>query len=253
MVLSDRMMTSVVMRLGARALAAGRLELTVTGLDHIPRDGPALLVARHYHHLFDGVVLLLSLPRPIHILVTLDWATHPWVRRLMTLVTRMARWPVVLRSDALRINGSKVPGVIDIKRYQRSIVKDAVTLIAEGSVLVIFPEGYPNIDPHYTPKRGPEDFLPFKTGFATIAAAAEKRLGIKVPIVPGGLRYTKDRRWKAQLNFGAGFYVGEFASRRLLVRHTERRVMELSGGGSNDAISLFTHPLCLSQQDWPMH
>ena len=44
-----------------------------TGLEHIPTDGPVLLIARHYHHLFDGVVLLLSVPRPIHILVTLDW------------------------------------------------------------------------------------------------------------------------------------------------------------------------------------
>ena len=40
------------MRLGARALAAGRVEMAATELEYIPTDGPVLLVARHYHHLF---------------------------------------------------------------------------------------------------------------------------------------------------------------------------------------------------------
>ena len=75
-------------------------------LEHIPTDGPVLLIARHYHHLFDGVVLLLSVPRPIHILVTLDWVKNIYARRLMTLATTMARWPVVLRNDALRACGT---------------------------------------------------------------------------------------------------------------------------------------------------
>jgi 1-acyl-sn-glycerol-3-phosphate acyltransferase len=89
------------MRLVARAVTAGRLQLEVKGLPHIPKHGPVLLVARHYHHLFDGVALLLLIPRPIHILVTLDWARSGYVRELMKLATTMARWPIVLRSDAL--------------------------------------------------------------------------------------------------------------------------------------------------------
>jgi 1-acyl-sn-glycerol-3-phosphate acyltransferase len=231
MSLSDRV-TWHVMRLGALALAAGRIKVSVTGLEHIPREGPVLLVARHYHHLFDGVVLLLSMPRRIHILVTLDWATNRYARRLMTLATKMARWPVVLRNDALRAgvnHAGEFFSATDIRRYQRSAISDSVTLLAEGGILVVFPEGYPNIDPHYTPKRRPEEFLPFRSGFATIATAAEKHLGIKIPLVPGGFRYRKDSRWTAQLNIGKAFYLEDFASRQLLVRYTERRVAELSG------------------------
>ena len=79
MTLFDRM-AGQTMRLGARALAAGRVEMAATGLEYIPTDGPVLLVARHYHHLLDGVVLLVSIPRPVHILVTLDWAKNQyWV------------------------------------------------------------------------------------------------------------------------------------------------------------------------------
>lgn len=223
------------MRLGARALAAGRVKMTVTGLEHIPTDGPVLLVARHYHHLFDGVVLLLSVPRPIHILVTLDWAKKSYVRRLMTLATTMARWPVVLRSDALRACGNPGRGqrtafsIADMKRYQHRALCDSVELLAQDCMLVVFPEGYPNIDPHYTPKTRPEAFLPFKSGFAAIAAAAEKRLGARVPLVPTGFRYTRNKRWTARLNIGEAVYLEGFVSRQLLVSYMEQRVAELSG------------------------
>jgi hypothetical protein len=93
----------------------------------------------------------------------------------------------------------------------------------------MFPEGYPNIDLHYTPKTRPEEVLPSKAGFATIAAAAEKRLGARVPIIPSGFRYTKNNRWTARLNIGEAVYLEDFASRKLLVSHMEQRVTELAG------------------------
>ena len=225
------------MRLGARALAAGRVEMAATGLEYIPTDGPVLLVARHYHHLFDGVVLLVSIPRPVHILVTLDWAKNSYARRLITLATTMARWPVVRRNDALKTcvnrevarqgGRSAQPPPSNAINEARSAIP--LGLLAEGRVLVVFPEGYPNIDPHYTPKTRPEEFLPFKAGFATIAAAAEKRLGAKVPMVPSGFRYTKNNRWIARLNIGEAVYLEDFVSRPLLVSYMEQRVAELSG------------------------
>ena len=222
------------MRLGARALAARRLEMEVTGLKHIPAHGPVLLVARHYHHLFDGVVLLLSVPRPIHILVTLDWANGGHLRRLMELATTMARWPVVQRNDALPACGNPDPGqstaltCVDIQHYQRTALRDSAALLAQGGLLVVFPEGYPNIDPDYTRKTKPEELLPFRTGFASIAAVAEKRLGAKVPMVPTGFHYTKDSRWTARLNIGEAVYLENFESRQLLVSYMEQRVAELS-------------------------
>ena len=116
-----------------------------------------------------------------------------------------------------------------IRRYQRCALSDSVALLAEGRVLVVFPEGYPNIDAHYTPKTRPEEFLSFKAGFATIAAAAEKRLGARVPMLPSGFRYTKNNRWTARLNIGEAIYLEDFVSRPLLVSYMEQRVAELSG------------------------
>jgi putative membrane protein len=238
MALFDRT-TYPAMRLFARALTARRLKIEVTGLRHIPKHGPVLVVARHYHHLFDGIALLLSMPRPVHILVTLDWIKSRHARRLMQLATALARWPVVVRNDPLRagVDSSHTERKAaftgaDIKRYQRKAICDAVELLAQGRILVVFPEGYPNIDPHYTPKTRPEDFLRFKSGFAVIAGAAERRLRAKVPMLPTGLVYTRvsqGSRWTARLNIGEPVYSKDFASRRLLVNYMEQRVAELSG------------------------
>ena len=60
------------MRLIARGLAANRLRTVASGLENIPARGPALIVARHYHHLFDGLALFAAIPRRFHIVVTLN-------------------------------------------------------------------------------------------------------------------------------------------------------------------------------------
>src|SRR5512145_3092311 len=78
----DKIMHQV-MRLVAQGLARGRLKMEVAGLHHVPACGPAILVARHYHHLFDGVALHWAIARRIHIFVTIDWATDPCTRFFM--------------------------------------------------------------------------------------------------------------------------------------------------------------------------
>jgi len=226
-------MASLATRLGARALAAGRVAISVTGLEHIPAAGPVLLVARHYHYIFDGVALLVSIPRPIHMLVTLDWVKNEYARRLLGLATATVRWPVVLRSDAGRTHvtgawGEKLIRAGAVRRYQRSALDDSVALLAEGRVLVVFPEGYPNVDRHYTPKTKPEEVLPFRGGFAAIAATAERRLGSPIAIVPCGFSYTKNGSWTARLSIGRAVSLEDFGSRQMLVRYMEGRVAELS-------------------------
>jgi putative membrane protein len=226
-------MAALATRLGARAFAAGRVAIAVTGLEHIPAAGPVLLVARHYHYVFDGVALLVSIPRPIHMLVTLDWVKNDYARRLLRLATAMVRWPVVLRSDAggTRVTGARGEKLVRagaVRRHQRSALDDSVALLSEGRVLVVFPEGYPNIDRHYTPKTKPEEVLPFKGGFAAIAATAERRLGSPIAMVPCGFSYTRSGSWAARLNIGEAVYLEDFGSRQMLVRYMERRVAELS-------------------------
>ena len=177
------------MRLVARMLAGTRLRTVSQGLENLPQAGPALIVARHYHHLFDGLVLFAAVERRFHIVVTLDWAKNRRSKFFMQTLNRFARWPMLLREDAMtRISndaGSLFSGA-DIRRYQRRALHQSVELLRAERILVIFPEGYPNVDPNFTPKTGPDDFLPFKPGFANIAAAAERRLSARLPIIPAG-------------------------------------------------------------------
>jgi putative membrane protein len=193
------------------------------------------LVARHYHHLFDGLALYAAIPRQLHILVTLDWANNGPVKLFMAWATKVGRWPVILRADAVKRNANdnqrqrrNFMSPDDVARYQRKAMKDCLKLLTDGRVLVVFPEGYPNIDPTYTPKTEPNEFLPFKSRFAAIAAAAERRLSKSIPIIPVGFRYTEGEPWIAQVHIGTPNYTREFSSRESLVKNVERQVRILS-------------------------
>jgi len=226
--------TAKSMRLIARAVAFGRLETISSGVGNIPATGPAVIVVRHYHHLYDGLALFAALPRQFHIVVTLDWTPNAAIHRVMTQLTRLARWPVVLRADALQHKND--PGAsprhafspADVRRYQRRAFQESVQLLVDRRLLVIFPEGYPNIDPSYTPKKDNHDFLPFKRGFFAIARAAERRLGASLPIIPTGLQYRSGKTWKVQVRFSEPLKRESFASASELIRCCEEKVRQLS-------------------------
>jgi len=228
--------TAKSMQLIARVMAAGRVRTVATGIEYIPASGPALLVSRHYHHLYDGLAFFAALTRPFHILVALDWTPNVYERRAMEWLTGIARWPVVLRPEALmnspddgQLQAQPMFSVADIDRYRRRALRESIELLVSGQLLVVFPEGHPNIDPHRAARKPPKELLPFKAGFAAIAAAAEKRLHARLPIIPAGLHYTKSQPCIAELNFGATVWLKDFPCRSLLVRDLEERIANLSG------------------------
>ena len=224
------------MRVIARALAARRLETEASGVHNLPMQGPALVVARHYHHLFDGLALFATVPRPFHIVVTLDWVRSRSTKLYMQALTSLARWPVILRRDAVtRVTpaGKQQCTALfapkDVIHYQRRALLHARDLLAQGRLLVVFPEGYPNIDPRFTPKLTPEEFLPFKRGFVSIVTAAERSLATPLPIVPLGIQYSRGKCWIARLAFGHAIYRNQFADIESLVKQAESEVKKLSG------------------------
>ena len=219
------------MRVTAALLAAGRLKTTASGLEHIPACGPALIVARHYHHLYDGLAMFAALRRPCQIVVALDWVKNRRIKWCMERINRAAHWPMILRPDALAPVGghaSKVFSPDDVRHFQRQAFREAVDLLIHNRILVIFPEGYPNIDPTYTPKTGLDEFLPLKQGFITVIRAAEKKLHQRIPIIPAGLHYRTGKCWVALLRFGTPIWRDQFRRPRELLRHIEALIKELS-------------------------
>jgi 1-acyl-sn-glycerol-3-phosphate acyltransferase len=196
-------MAGKTLRGAARIVARRWLDVRADGLEHVPAEGPVLLAARHYHHLYDGVVLLDVVPRPLHILVALDWVDTRPLRGLMQWATRTARWPTVLRPEGLAAVRNRAFAADEVARFRLRGIRECVSLLCEGAALVAFPEGFPNVDPRFTPKRDAAEFLPFRAGFASIVALAERRLRRRVPVVPVGLAYEAGDRWRVTVRCGA--------------------------------------------------
>jgi putative membrane protein len=212
-----------------RWLVARRLTLTVEGREHVPVTGPVLVAARHFHHLYDGCALIAVLPRPAYLLVALDWTGGGVTRRVMEPACRLAQWPTVLRPDVLRRAGPRAAvRPAEAGRFLRRATRQVTSLLRAGHVVVVFPEGYPTIDPAGSPKANVGAFLPFRPGVARLAQLAERRGVGRIPIVPAGFQYERDGRWKVWLRFGPPVYAADYAGWHALVVALEERVITLS-------------------------
>ncbi len=214
-------------RAGCRA-ALRRIDLRVEGAEHVPATGPVVIAARHFHHLYDGCAILDAVPRPVHVVVALDWAQNPVGHRLMTGLCRAAGWPVVPRPDDGNDRRGQEADATATARL-RAATREAVALLRAGRPLLVFPEAYPTVDPGFTPKSGDDEILPFRPGFVRLAALAERDGRTRVPIVPAGLEYARGERWRLTLRFGPPVSLAPGMPHDEVVREVESRVRLLSG------------------------
>lgn len=224
-----------VLRRGADMTLSRQATVHVEGIEHLPAAGPVLIAARHYHHLLDGCALVDAVDRPLHVVVGLDWVEGRLARRMMDVLCRAARWPIVLRpAHQDRPEAAGQPNVAQRDRERRAALRtsarEMTSLLTEGRVVVVFPEGYPNVDPAFTPKRG-DEFLPFQPGFVRYARIAERSGAGPVPIVPAGFAYeraSETGRWRITLRFGPAIESRGEASGSDIVQTVELAVRELS-------------------------
>lgn len=196
--------------LGPRAIACWSLRtmtdgVRIEGLDRIPETGPVLIAAHHHHHLLDGAVLVRHLERPVHIVVALDWTADAKQRRWMERACGWARWPVILRPATTGTRGGYHAS--EVGRYLRAGLRDAAALLREGRVVVVFPEGYPVVDPTALDAmpfaRDADGFLPFAAGFRTIVDLARRSGAGDITLVPLGFRYERHgSKWRIGARFG---------------------------------------------------
>jgi 1-acyl-sn-glycerol-3-phosphate acyltransferase len=199
----------------ARALVERNLDLHVTGVEHVPESGPAILVARHCHHLYDAAAILAAVPREVHILIAGDWLGNGFRLALMRRLAAAARWPMVWRrGSAWRLN--------------RDGYNASLELLEDSRVLLVFPEGCPIIDPRPSSRSEVDALLPFDPGVLVLA----ERARCEVPLVPVGLAYARRAAgaWSVWLRFGAPYRharVGR-AKRRAALARLESAVRGLS-------------------------
>jgi uncharacterized membrane protein/1-acyl-sn-glycerol-3-phosphate acyltransferase len=231
-----RRISQLIVRQGSCALVRHKVEVVVEGLEYVPHSGPVVIVARHFHHLYDGCVLMKAVPRPLHILVALDWVQKRWMRGGMERACALAGWPTLLRVERFNKHTGKASSMEkhgtyssdEVRGYLRRATRASVQLLRTGEVLVVFPEAYPNIDPAFTPKDNIDAFLPFRPGFVKLVEMAERDGRTKAAIVPAGLTYVENGRWHATLRFGPAIFRDDYIDSAQLVQTIERRVHELS-------------------------
>jgi len=199
------------------------VDLTVEGLELVPAAGPVILAARHYHHLHDGAALMATIPRPQRILVGLDWIENTAAKWAMDRACAAAGWPVVIRRrpDATGFSAEEARTLV-------AALEASVEALRKGEVLLVFPEGYPTIDPTWTPKTTDDEVLPFQSGVVRIARQAA-RVGIIAPIVPVGLEYRAGERWTLTMRFGTPLQVATRSDEIRVLPQLEDEVRRLSG------------------------
>jgi 1-acyl-sn-glycerol-3-phosphate acyltransferase len=171
--------------------------LHVMGREHVPPDGPYVLVANHMNWP-DPFTLLLAFPSEprLHFLANPE-----------NLVENRMHWWIVRRV------GGYVP--VDMRRHGDPVLFEQVRrCLATGAVVAIFPEAA------YGPREG--ELLPFKKGFAHFAIEAG------VPVLPVALTGTKDLwlRKRIELRVGAPIASAGLEVDRL-VELTQQRVQQL--------------------------
>lgn len=242
-----RHVSQAIVRQVSWAIVRHNVKVTVEGLEYVPHSGPVLIVAHHFHHLYDGCVLLKTIRRPLHVIVALDWVKNRWMRKVMEQACTLVGWPIVLRGERLsqstkRYFSQKKESAYspnEARGYLRRAARDVIQLLRSGEVLLIFPEAYPNIDPVFTPKHSNDAFLPFKPGFVQLVKMAEKDGRTQVAIVPAGLSYAHKDRWHITLRFGPPVLRTASTNLDYLVQTIEKHVHELSDQ-MVDSLSLYS-------------
>ena len=151
-------------RIGLATVGAGYrslLHCRYCGLDHLPREGPALLASNHVSVL-DPIALALgtaSQGRALRFLTAADFFSHP------------------ILGPGLRLVGQ-----IPVRRGIRDLaaLEELTSVLASGGLAGIFPEGR-------VADRGASGRLRGRSGMVRVARATG------VPIVPVGIWGTQDR------------------------------------------------------------
>ena len=157
----------------------------VSGEEHVPRQGPLLVVANHVNGLVDPLIAMVALERRVTLTAKNTLQKNPLLALLI--------WGL----DIVLFHRAQDRGKgAELRENARSMARCQEILGAGGAVL-LFPEGESHSDP---------GMRPFKPGAARIAAEWARRhpRGPALTVVPAGLYFTRKDRFRSgvALRFG---------------------------------------------------
>jgi len=133
----------------------------IRGAQHIPAQGPAVLVCNHVSFV-DAVLLMAASPRPVRFVMDHRIFNVPVLGALFRLAKAI---PVAARKD-------------DAEAYENAFLQ-AARVLRDGDLLAIFPEGAITSD---------GTLQPFRNGVMKILATARAD-GLEVPVIPMALTH----------------------------------------------------------------
>ena len=190
-----------VLRAPVRAALQRLFGLVAEGLEHLPDQG-AFIVAANHHNYLDGVVLGVTLPRPIKFLVMPRvWRAtplHPFFHRHI----------------------GSIP--VDLDRPDPRALRRALDAMSASGVVGIFPEGPFSVRGRLEPGLPGVGLLALRSGVPVVPAAIR---GTYQALV--GRRFYIPRRHPLVVRFGPPrrFASAPFTSRRIARREVTERIM----------------------------
>ena len=150
-----RQLPDLLLRLVVWVFVRVAYRLRVSGLEHVPEDGPVLIAANHITYV-DGLILSAAISRPVRFVMYYKFSELPIVGRIL----RRARViPIASRKESAAI--------------LREALDQIAEALEEGEVVCIFPEGTLTDD---------GEMREFRRGIERIVARTP------VPVVPLGLQ-----------------------------------------------------------------
>lgn len=204
----------------ARKLAAGVLlyhRIEVEGGEHLPRQGPALLLPKHraYRDLLIEGVIFYRIARRL--------ATYVMKPGLYGVLELLGGFKIVRPKDIRRIEDREARRA-EIRRARQANqrTRDYLTwLYGRGELIVSHPEGM----------RYQEVMGAMQTEIIGHLLQAEKQLKLRIPVIPIGLEYESYARPRARayLRIGEPLFSDQFGDQRELVECISARLRALSG------------------------
>lgn len=205
---------------GARLLAAGAMRyhrLVVEGGSNLPRQGPALILPKHCAYrdiLLEGVLL------------------YRITRRYGNYIMKVGLWGILEWMGGVKVERPKDIRRIADREQRRAEIQRARTanqqmqdyldgLYQHGELVVSHPEGM----------RYQDELGPLQKGVVEHLVQAEKRLGMRVPLISIGLEYDSYARLGSRVYFRVDepLYADSFANINELMDHLSQRLRVLSG------------------------
>ena len=174
-------------------------------------SGAVLLAARHFHHLLDGAVLVRYVPRPVHIVVGLDWTAND-------AGTRVDGTGVPGRAVSDRACGRRRSANArgyarnELVQYTRAALRDAAALLTRGPRRARFSRRLSERRPGVFAQNRRRCVLPFARGYERMIARG-KQPACRVAVVPVGFHYTRGQSGRSsRASAGARRYVAMVAT-----------------------------------------